>query len=342
MFKFKNSYKLLIVFLSMIALAINSSNVINSLKDAMTLCFTTVIPSLFPFMVLSNMFVGNLGEGSLKFLQKGAKSIFGISHYGCAAFICGILCGYPVGAKCVGNLYKEGKISLSEAESLVAYSNNSGPLFIIGAVGVGMFSSVKIGVILYLMHILTALICALLLKPYTYSKVYISKSNYRKKELAQCICESTLSILNVCGFILFFAFVNELIVPLVKLMPSLIKILLTSFLEITNGAKTISECGFSKEIKIALCAMALGWSGLSVHLQVKSILSPLGISLKKYYICRVFISFVSCILTFLIVNNTDNIALFALQNSKVIFLILVLSFIPLYLSCKKHKTKETI
>ncbi len=341
MFNLKNSYKLLLIFLSMIALSINSAGVINALKDAMSLCFTTVIPSLFPFMVLSNMFVGNLGEGSLKFLQKGAKSLFGISQYGCGAFICGMICGYPVGAKCVGNLYKENKISLSEAESLVAYSNNSGPLFIIGAVGVGMFSSVKIGAILYLLHILTALICAMLLKPYTYSKVYPAKSTHSKKDLTSSICDSTVSILNVCGFILFFAAVNELIWPIVKLMPSYTKILLTSFLEITNGAKTISQSGFSKEIKIALCAMALGWSGLSVHLQVKSILSPLGISLKKYYIGRVFISIVSCIGTYLIVNSTDDIALFALQNSKVVFLVLPILFVSIYISCKKHKAKET-
>ena len=341
MFKFKNSYKLLIVFLSMIALAVNSANVINALKDAMNLCFTTVIPSLFPFMVLSNMFVGNIGEGSLGFFKRSAKSLFGISQYGCAAFICGILCGYPVGAKCVANLYKENKISLSEAQSLVAYSNNSGPLFIIGAVGVGMFSSVKTGIVLYVMHILTALICAMILKPYTYSKVYSVKSIQSKKDLTSCICDSTVSILNVCGFILFFSAINALILPLVKPLPSLMRILLTSFLEITNGAKTISQSDFSKEIKTALCAMALGWSGLSVHMQVKSIVSPLGISLKKYYIGRLFISIVSCIGTYLIVNNTDDIALFALEKQKIIFLIFLLVTTSIYISCKKYKAKET-
>lgn len=337
MFKFKNSYKLFLIFVSMLCFIVNSQSVIFALKEALVLICSTVIPSLFPFMVLSSLFVGNIGENSLGILSKVFQRLFGISSYGCSAFICGMLCGYPVGAKSVASLYKENKISLSESESLVAYSNNSGPLFVIGAVGIGMFSSFKIGIALYLIHILSAVLSAILLKPYTYSKVCKTSKTASSKDITLCICESTASVLNVCGFILFFAAVNAVILPVLNKLPVYLKLISSSALEITNAANMISLSPIPKDIKISLCALALGWSGMSVHMQVKSIVAPLGISMKKYYIVRLFISIISSVFALVSTAFADDIAIFALENVFLTFFIFASIITAIYIYSLRYK-----
>ena len=72
--------------------------------------------------------------------------VFGINGNGASAFILGVLCGYPIGAKTAVDLYKNSYISKKEAENLICFSNNSGPLFIIGALGIGMLSSKSAGI----------------------------------------------------------------------------------------------------------------------------------------------------------------------------------------------------
>jgi len=166
-FKFKNSFVIYTILLAMSLMIFKSSEVLTSVRKSLIICFSSVIPSLFPFMVLSSAFVGNVSASSFKFVRKISRRLFGISAFATAAFICGMICGYPIGAKCTRELYDQKKITASEAESLIAYSNNSGPLFVIGAIGIGMFNSVKGGILLYIIQLISALTAAMLLKCHT-------------------------------------------------------------------------------------------------------------------------------------------------------------------------------
>ena len=76
---------------------------------------------------------------------------------GAFALIMGIISGYPVGAKIVSNLKEQKVCSDVECERLLAFTNNSGPLFIIGTVGIGLFYDAKIGMLLFICHILACL-----------------------------------------------------------------------------------------------------------------------------------------------------------------------------------------
>ena len=114
-------------------------------------------------------------------------------------------------------------------------------------------------------------------------------------------------------------------------MPPFVKCLVTSVIEITNGIYEIRNSVFSMPIKLSLISFALGWSGLSVHMQVKSLVKDTGISMKKYYIARCCISIVNAFVTYTVSSYADTIILMACENKTAIFIITFLIIFSLFL-----------
>ena len=86
--------------------------------------------------------------------------------HGAFALAMGITSGYPVGAKVASDLYIKNLCTKTEAERLLAFTNSSGPLFIIGAVGTGMFFDSKVGLLLFLTHFLASISVGILFRFY--------------------------------------------------------------------------------------------------------------------------------------------------------------------------------
>ena len=78
--------------------------------------------------------------------------------------LCGIISGYPVGAKIVTKFREEGICTKAEAERLLAFTNNSGPLFIIGTVGISLFGNTTIGILLFITHLLACITVGILFR----------------------------------------------------------------------------------------------------------------------------------------------------------------------------------
>jgi len=340
---YKKNLKIFTIFSAMLIIALKSPLVIDGAKNGLTICFSSVIPSLFPFMVLSSAFVGNIGGDSFKILSRITKGLFGISQYGTGAFLCGIMCGYPIGAKCTAELYRDGKISSSEAESLIAYSNNCGPLFVIGAVGLSMIGSYKTGAIIYFIHIIASVISAIILKPYTYTKHISPSTDLKNRTVTECICESVTNISAVCGFVIFFAVINNLTGSLAEFLPGCVKGAILCFMEITNGINYVCNNIPNSQIKLALISLALGWSGLSVHMQVKNIIRGLELSMKKYYIVRIFNGFFSAALTFLCYGGLDTVL--TVIKPKYLSIVPVafatIAFVMIIITYKKRDTEKS-
>ncbi len=338
-FNFKKSFLPYLVPLAMIMIVLKSNDVLQAVKNSLELCISTIVPTLFPFMVLSSIFVSNTVLP--KKIGRFAGRILGISPAGVTAFVCGIICGFPVGAKCTSQLLKERQITVSEAESLISYSNNPGPLFVIGAVGSVMFGSSKIGILLYAIQVFSVFCAAFVLRffiPCTI--VRENKHTEVKTDLTDSICSSVISILGVCGFIVFFAVINVLIAPLQVFMPPFTRCIVTSTIEITNGIYEIRNSGFSLPVKLALVSFALGWSGLSVHMQVKSLVKDTGISMKKYYITRTAISIVSSILAYTLSAFTDTIILRAYENKTLIFILTSIILLTIFLCISTRESNS--
>ncbi len=257
--------------------------------DALLLCGGTIIPSLFPFFVLS-AFLTRLGlPGVLgRLIAPAAKKLYNISPAGASALVMGFFGGYPAGANYIADMEKGGLISPGEAERLLAFCNNSGPAFIVGVMGSAVFGSVKTGLRLYLVHIISALITGIFFRRGTASENAISS---RLDEIStgdaivKSVKQSVVTILDVCGFIICFSVLISMLdtggifaafcqwaASKLGTDVRFIKALVTGFLELGNGAAALA--GLDKSpLSLALAAAMLAWGGLSVHFQTLAVLS---------------------------------------------------------------------
>ena len=136
-------------------------------RDGLTLCYNVIIPSLFPFFVLSALVVdlglaGHLGRA----LEGIMRPLFNVPGACAPALALGFVGGYPVGARTALQLYQKGMCTKTEAERLLSFCNNSGPAFILGVVGAGVFASSRVGVLLYLAHAAASVCVGLLFRFY--------------------------------------------------------------------------------------------------------------------------------------------------------------------------------
>lgn len=285
-----------ISFIFIVLMCVFSDRCITFAKQAVDMCLYVLLPSLFPFFVFSKIFI--LTGGGYKtgrFFSYVTKHLFKMSSICASSFFLGILCGYPVGAKSSIDLYKNRLITKEEAQNLIGFCNNSGPLFLIGAVGIGMFSSKNIGIMLYITHILSAIIVGIVLRGNI--KKSMVKEQKRQDEIQENIFvksveESVITILNVFGYVILFAVIISFIN----------NIFLSGFFEMTTAIFKISKSNLTINQKFILSAFFASWGGLSVHMQTLSIISKTDLSFKKYLFAKLLHSIIAFILAYFIVK----------------------------------------
>ena len=141
--------------LFLLFLLIFSKTNLSSAKSGLLLWANSVVPSLLPFFIATELLsytfiVPLLG----KILNNVMRPLFNVPGEGAFAFLMGLISGYPTGAKIVSNFRKAGICTQEEGERLLAFTNNSGPLFIVGTVGISLFGDTRTGLLLLLTHVL--------------------------------------------------------------------------------------------------------------------------------------------------------------------------------------------
>lgn len=287
----------------------------NSAIDGIILCGELIIPSLFPFFVVSSM-MSELGIARAlgNFLSPVSNKLFGASGFETAAFIIGVTGGYPVGASFISDLRRKGDIGSAEASRMLVFCNNSGPAFIIGAAGIGVFHSASAGLLLYASHILAALIAAVLFrkkeKAATYERIGADCVPI-SEALTKAVKGSVTAILSVCGFVVAFSVLTGLLdaAGAFSVLTGRLSVLfgtelhfsralLTGFLELGNGIGSMEGLAVSP-LNLALAAFLLGWGGISVHFQTFSVISGTDIKTARYMIGRFFIALLGAVIALL-------------------------------------------
>ena len=177
----------ILFFIFTICLVLFSKQNIVAAKNGLVLWANNVVPSLFPFFIATELLSHtNLVNYIGKLFNKIMKPLFNVSGIGAYALTLGIISGYPVGAKIVTKFREDNLCSKEEAERLITFTNNSGPLFILGTVGIGLFYDISIGILLLITHLLSALTVGIIFRFWKYKSVIndncttISKSYYNK------------------------------------------------------------------------------------------------------------------------------------------------------------------
>ena len=318
-----------------ICLVIFSKSNLTAAKNGLVLWANNVVPSLLPFFIATELLgytnvVNKLG----KLLNPIMRPIFNVPGVGSYALLMGIISGYPTGAKIVCNLKEQGLLTDVESERLLAFTNNSGPLFILGTVGVSLFGNTLIGFLLLLTHILACISVGILFrfwkknKNSNFSNLKININNNKQlvnfsnlgEVLGKSITSSISTIVMIGGFVVLFSVVlsilknsniiellAHIIFPFFRLFGIQDFNFCTSFisgiLELTNGVMSISTILCKNiSINIILTSFLLGFAGISILLQVYSIIAKSDISIKPYIVGKLLHGLFAALYTFLFIT----------------------------------------
>ncbi len=252
------------------------------MKRGLSICGETLIPTLFPFMAISELLVrSDLGSYAARALGRPMRLVFGVSGACAGALILGLLCGFPVGAKTAAALYEKGAISKADFESLMAFCNYPSAPFMIFAVGESLFGSRRIGIFLYITVLSVGILYGIAARFFKRRKSFESLPaediTSTSKDLsfinifADSVTSAAWSVLAVCAYVAFFTcVVGNLAALMGEYENGIAQALLFSFFELTSGSAACAALEVSS-LGVILSAAAAGWSGISVFLQIYSL-----------------------------------------------------------------------
>lgn len=275
----------------------NATVAIDYMTQGLNLCAKTVIPSLFPFMVISELIIGGgIVEKLPRAMMMPLCRLFRLPAEGCCAAVLGMLCGFPIGARCAIRAYEQGQLTRNEAERVLCFSCNPSSAFLITAVGTSLWGNRSFGVGLYVTVLiaatLTGIIIARIKAPHSAFDEPIHSATKQPRLtgarlFTESIRSSVSSILLVCAYVVFFsALVGTFrFMPGVARLPDAAKAFLFCLFELSSGVSQAT--GLTATIPSALlCAFAAGWSGISVHCQLLAVCDGTGLSLRPYLFAK--------------------------------------------------------
>lgn len=285
-----------IICISVTLVALLLSNDMKSgIYEGLIFSFSTIIPTLFPFFIISDLWSEFFEVKQDSKLQRIFSLLFGINGQAVGALLSGIVCGFPIGAKASADLYKKKSITLQELELLSCISNTPSSAFVISGIGVGIFGDIRIGIILYFSVIISSILLGVLFRTQRNKSHFMCNISEQNFNFALSITNAGLSSVNVASFIIIFSAILKVLKGLIN--HPLIFALFASLLEIGNAAKEIANLtDTSLFSKLLLISFSLGFSGLSVYFQTLIFL-PKEVNLCKY-LFRKFIQGIICSIVF--------------------------------------------
>ncbi len=279
---------------------------LNSARQGLALFASSVLPSLFPFYFCSLLLtftgavsvISSLGAKPVKLLYNAKKE----SAY---AMFLSMLCGYPVGASTICELYNEGVFTKKDAKCACSFCSTSGPIFIVGTIGGAIFGNQKVGIILLFSHYFGAIFNGFLYRKRKENDEIRTFSTTKTVDniMSNAIAKSTMNMLYVGGYIVICGMLADTLelVGLRDFLQSLggvgqpILSVVYSLLEMTRGCLECAKCQ-SLRLAVVLCAGAVSFGGLSITLQNYNFLSKCGVGffeliLKKITQCAISMLF---------------------------------------------------
>ena len=253
-----------------------------SVTEGLRLSVSVLIPSLFPFFICVNL-TSALGlTGVLaRVFAPVMRRMFHVSGAGCTAVLCGAAGGYPSGAQCVAALYREGQLSRAEAEYLLLFCNNAGPAFLFGAVGTVLGIGMTGCLLLWGIHLLSALVIGLVNRPKEAPNAalpHVQRAN-ASGAVVEAVRSAGQAVLQITMFVAAFSVLARLLtMAAAHILPDGVCTVLTGMLELSGGIAALAAMPIALRWKLALASFFLGFGGLCVWMQTQAVLAPAGLS----------------------------------------------------------------
>ena len=306
--------------------------------EGLKIWFDIVLPALLPFFAMSEIL---MGLGVVHFigvlLEPFMRPLFRIPGVGAFAVAMGLASGYPIGAKISGQLQRDRLCTGPEGERLIALANTADPLFMVGAVAVGMFGIEEIGWTIAAAHYLSVFMVGFLMRfwPDTQQPASRPISSKRGNLLSRAFSEleqarirdgrpfgqlfgdavkdSFTSMLFIGGCIMIFSVLGRIldVAGITDVMQRVLAFLLRPFsvdkaiipsilrgvVEITIGCEAASGANSPLLWRAIATSLIIGWSGLSGHAQVATMVYGTNIRLGPYVIARALHGVLAALLT---------------------------------------------
>lgn len=316
-FAFLTRYRLLcLFFLTILCLFFFFPSIcFQGAQRGLLLWFQTVLPSLFPFMLLSNLMITfQVSDSVSKLFYPIFRLILPIQKSGAYPLVIGMLSGYPVGAKTCNDLLLHNQISKKDAQFLLGICNNASPMFLTCYVVNQCLNIPKLQVLIMVL-VFTSNYIGTMIVAYFYHffyKIQDSAPALSNKGTLQCnqkipflkSLDSSIQncgevLVKVGGYIIIFSIFAQFVYTF---LPYTITTLITGFLEITTGIFYLSNSTFSIQLKIALATAMVTFGGLCSFAQTKSVITCSGLSPMRYFITKVISGIVAFCITLFLLN----------------------------------------
>lgn len=304
-----NLLYIILVCIICVEVLINSKVVIESVKFSFIIWQNNIFPSLFPFFIIGNVLI-SLGLPQIvgELFKNVTYKLFKINKNGSFIIILSMLSGFPSSAKYIKEMHINGDLNEKEAIKLLTFSHFSNPLFILGTVSL-FIKDYKMCIPILISHYIGNLFVGLIFRNYYVSK-YDDKSNIKNsiksiknnksfgKILSNSISNGINTLLLILGTISVFLIITSLINNIFNLS-GINKIIINGLFEMTQGLKYLETINLSVNLKGLLAVIILSFGGLSVHMQVITIISNTKIKYFPYFIGRILHTIISASIFFL-------------------------------------------
>ncbi len=288
--------------LAMAVLILDTKTAMVSAADAVDMCITALIPSLFPFFIVSTVMTSTLLSFRLPFLHPLGR-LLGVPKGGEGIILMGLLGGYPSGAQSVAQAYKGGFLSAKDAERMLAFCSNAGSAFLFG-IGARIFPDMRICWLLWGIHMLSAWIVGALTPGHSNGVISLAKkTGVSLTQALRCAVE-TMAL--VCGWVVMFRVILGFTQRwFLWWFPKEIQILFSGILEIANGCCSLQQIS-NLGLRISMCSVFIGFGGLCVALQTKTVTAGLNSGLYlPGKVVQAAVSFLLCIPVQLLLEPED-------------------------------------
>jgi len=291
--------------------------------QGLSLWWRIVFPAILPFLVLSEMLIaGGFPQGLGVLLEPFTRRILRLPGSFGWILPLGMTAGFPASSVAAATLYKQRRITASEAETMAATAHFASPMLIMVVIGAGYLNNPNLGLLLLVIHWLSGFAAAFTLnRPRRHKALSNSETNQpgqqsfssktaqsssltglrlalRKMEqarqedgrsfgklLGDSVTNGVQTLMTIGGYMLIFAIIIHVVNSF--LPTSKLSALIAGVSEIHLGTYAITKLNLSQPMLVALLGAVLGWSGICSFFQVQAVLKPIGIGGRRFIIQRI-------------------------------------------------------
>ena len=304
--KYNNLLICLLILFFLLEIFNHSSIIINTIYQSSYIWFYNIVPTLFPIYIITDLLANYNGFYYLsKLFGKFIEKVFKMKKETSFIFLLSIISGFPSNSKYIKMMLDNKTINIKEANKLLTFTHFSNPLFIIESVDINFLHNKKIGLLILVIDYITNIIIGFFYRNYYVNLESIIILKKDKESFVNCLTNSiykTIKILLLLfGIITFFMLITSILKTNLKINSFILNII-CGLLEMTQGIYYIASSNINIILKASIITFFLSFGGISIHMQVFSILKDYKLKYSNYLLARIFHGLISFSLVYLVLS----------------------------------------